>query len=328
MTPANGRAAFFQFCTDGIPPDERAAAVRAMHERCTLPVKPEPMEPLSDEPVRVNITQWALPGLGVMTGTLSGLRQRINPEHSAPTGDDDVFLGFNLAGTSIVARRDDQVVVHNGDAFLAIRGARGFSVVRPKSVRFIGLRFPLRALAALMPDLNPSEVRMIPHGSAALNLLRRYLDLIAQESALVPLELQRAAVAHVYDLAAVTLGTTADSADLAQNRGVRAARLETIKADIIAHLDDGNLNIATVAARHRVTLRYLQKLFETEGTSFSEFVVGQRLAKAHRMLTNPLYSHRAISNVAYDVGFNDLSYFNRAFRRHYGSTPSEVRHGR
>jgi AraC-like DNA-binding protein len=108
----------------------------------------------------------------------------------------------------------------------------------------------------------------------------------------------------------------------------RAARLETIKADIIGHLDDGNLNIAAVSARHRVTLHYLQKLFESEGTSFSEFVVGQGLAKAHRMLTNPLYSHRAISNVAYDVGFNDLSYFNPAFRRRYGLTPSEVRHAR
>src|SRR5215471_7813610 len=178
MMPAKGRAAFFQFCTDGMPPHERPAAVRSMHERCTLPVKPEPMEPLSDEPVHVNITQWALPGLGMMAGALSGLRQRIKPEHSAPTGDDDVFLAFNLAGTSIVARRDDQVVVHKGDAFLAIRGARGFSVVRPKLVRFIGLRFPLKALAPLVPDLDPSEVRMIPHGSDALNLLRRYLDLI------------------------------------------------------------------------------------------------------------------------------------------------------
>ena len=324
--PAKGRAAFFQFCTDGMPPHERPAAVRSMHERCTLPVKPEPMEPLSDEPVHVNITQWALPGLGMMAGALSGLRQRIKPEHSAPTGDDDVFLAFNLAGTSIVARRDDQVVVHKGDAFLAIRGARGFSVVRPKLVRFIGLRFPLKALAPLVPDLDPSEVRMIPHGSDALNLLRRYLDLIARQSALAPLELQRAAVAHVYDLAAVTLGAAADRVDLAQNRGVRVARLETIKADIVAHLDDGNLNIAWVAARHGVTLRYLQKLFESEQTSFTEFVVGQRLAKAHRMLTNPLYSRRAISSVAYDAGFNDLSYFNRAFRRRYGLTPSEIRH--
>src|SRR5262249_53513842 len=162
---------------------ERAAAVREMHERCTLPVKPEPMEPLTDQPVRVNITQWALPGLGIMAGTLFGLRPRVKPENSAPTGADDVFLSFIFARVIVVARRDDEVVVRGGDAFLTTRGARGFSVARPNSVRFIGLRFPVRALSPLVRDLDPAEVRMIPRGSAALKLLRRYLGLIAQESA-------------------------------------------------------------------------------------------------------------------------------------------------
>jgi AraC-like DNA-binding protein len=328
MTPANGGAAFFRFSTDDVSPHERAAAVREMHERCTLAVKPEPIEPLSDQSVRVNIRQWALPGLGVMSGALCALRQHIRPERSAPTGADDVFLGLSVAGTSIVNRRSDQVVVRDGDAFLAIRGARGFTVARPTPVRFIGLRLPLGALSPLVPDLNHSEVRVIPRGTAALKLLRRYLDVIGEENALATLELQRVAVTHVYDLAAVTLGATADGAEIERNCGVRAARLAAIKADITAHVDDGNLSIAAVAARHGVTLRYLQKLFETDGTSFSQFVAGQRLANAYRMLTNVLHSHRAISDIAYDVGFNDLSYFNRAFRRRYGSTPSEVRHGR
>jgi AraC-like DNA-binding protein len=328
MTDTDRGAAFFRFSTDNMLPHERAAAVREMHERCTLPVKPEPMEPLSDQPVRVDITQWALPGLGMMSGALCGLRQQIRPEHSAPTGADDVFLAFNLAGTSVVTLSSDEVVVRDSDAFIAIRGAKGFSVTRPKSVRFIGLRFPLTVLSPLVPDLHHSEIRVLPRGTSALKLLRRYLGLIAQESALTTTELQRAAVAHVYDLAAVALGTRADRAELVRNRGLRAARLGTIKADIIAYLDDGNLSLAMIADRQRVSLRYLQKLFEIDGTSFSEFVLDQRLAKAYRMLTNPLYFHRAISNVAYDVGFNDLSYFNRAFRRRYALTPSEARHGR
>ena len=32
-----------------------------------------------------------------------------------------------------------------------------------------------------------------------------------------------------------------------------------------------------------------------------------------------------ISSVAFDVGFGDLSYFNREFRRHYAATPTEIR---
>ena len=54
-------------------------------------------------------------------------------------------------------------------------------------------------------------------------------------------------------------------------------------------------------------------------------MLGQRLVRAYRILTNPLFADRSITSVAFDAGFGDLSYFNRAFRRCYGATPSEVR---
>jgi AraC-like DNA-binding protein len=98
--------------------------------------------------------------------------------------------------------------------------------------------------------------------------------------------------------------------------------------DIIAHLGDGALSIAAVASRQGVALRSLQKLFEVEGSSYSEFVLSERLTRAHGLLTNPLYAGRSISAIAYDVGFNDLSYFNRKFRQRYGMTPSDVRNHR
>jgi AraC-like DNA-binding protein len=43
------------------------------------------------------------------------------------------------------------------------------------------------------------------------------------------------------------------------------------------------------------------------------------------MLTDVRFVQRSISSVAFGVGFGDLSYFNRAFRRCYGATPSEIR---
>jgi AraC-like DNA-binding protein len=95
--------------------------------------------------------------------------------------------------------------------------------------------------------------------------------------------------------------------------------------DISANLADGDLSVAEVAQRQRVTPRYVHKLFETEGLTFSSFVLGQRLARAHRTLSDPRFADRTIGSVAFDVGFGDLSYFNRTFRRHYGATPGEIR---
>jgi AraC-like DNA-binding protein len=83
--------------------------------------------------------------------------------------------------------------------------------------------------------------------------------------------------------------------------------------------------VAALAAHLNVTPRYVQRLFETDGTTFSEFVLQQRLARAHRLLCEPQAIAAAISTIAYDVGFGDLSHFNRRFRRQYGMTPREVR---
>ncbi len=90
-------------------------------------------------------------------------------------------------------------------------------------------------------------------------------------------------------------------------------------------VEDALTTSSWLAARHGVTPRYVQALFEDDGTTFSHFLVGERLARAHRMLCNPLQATNSISAIAYAAGFSDLSYFNRAFRRRYGATPSDVR---
>ena len=95
---------------------------------------------------------------------------------------------------------------------------------------------------------------------------------------------------------------------------------------ICAHLGDGELSVGEVAQRQRVTPRYVHKLFENEGLTFSSFVLGQRLARAHRMLSDPHLANRTVGSIAFDIGFGDLSYFNRTFRRRYGAAPREIRH--
>jgi AraC-like DNA-binding protein len=83
--------------------------------------------------------------------------------------------------------------------------------------------------------------------------------------------------------------------------------------------------LPAVAARLKLTPRHIQRLFESAGSTFSEFVLRQRLSRAHRLLTDPARTDSTIVTIAFESGFGDLSYFNRTFRRHYGATPSEIR---
>lgn len=66
MMPAQHASVLLRFSTDGLPDEARAQAVRELYERTSLPGKIEPLEPLQDCPVRVDISKQAFPGLGVM----------------------------------------------------------------------------------------------------------------------------------------------------------------------------------------------------------------------------------------------------------------------
>ena len=177
--------------------------------------------------------------------------------------------------------------------------------------RRVLLRIPSRAIAPAVGDLDARILRRIPRETEALRLLRRYLDAM-QDIDLADGDLQRLTVAHVYDLVALTLGATRDAA-------ARAARLRAVKQDIVRNLAYGDVSVAAVAERHRISPRYLRKLFESASVTFSEYVLDQRLALAHRLLSDPRRAGEKIASVAFAAGFGDVSYFYRAFRRRYRS---------
>jgi AraC-like DNA-binding protein len=157
-----------------------------------------------------------------------------------------------------------------------------------------------------------------------MRLLVGYLDSL-RDAAVSP-ELEQSVVAHVHDLLAVSLGATPDGLELARTRGVRAARLHAIKKDVVERLDC-ELSINAVAARHRLTPRYVQMLFEQEGTTFTAFVREQRLVRARAMLVSPRFDHLRIGEIAFELGFGDLSYFIRVFSQRFGMSPGEAREG-
>lgn len=67
--------------------------------------------------------------------------------------------------------------------------------------------------------------------------------------------------------------------------------------------------------------RFSRSFRETFGMPFRQYVVRVRLKEACRLLENPLAS---ITEVAYAVGFNDISYFSRMFKRYLGVSPSAL----
>ena len=220
----------------------------------------------------------------------------------------------------------------DGDALRLSPGMAMFGAARPGTAldfrdhgQILGLRLSPRLLAPLVPNVNDLSWAPIRADSQALRLLLAYARMLDAEETIETPEARHLVAMHVHDLAALALGASGDARQVATARGVRAGRLAAIKNDILANLTDPRLSVAAVAGRQGLTPRYVHMLFEGEGVTFTGYVVAERLARACRMLADHRFAARSISAIALSVGFGDLSYFNRCFRRRYGMTPSDMR---
>jgi AraC-like DNA-binding protein/ligand-binding sensor protein len=83
------------------------------------------------------------------------------------------------------------------------------------------------------------------------------------------------------------------------------------------------LSLSAVAKAAGASVFHFCKVFrKSTGIKFTDYVARVRLEDARTQLLNP---NRRISEVAYDVGFQSLTQFNRMFKRVFGQSPSEFR---
>ena len=197
-------------------------------------------------------------------------------------------------------------------------------VVIGATSRHISLRLPRAVLEARIADLDACNARRIPSNIQGLSLLISYVGAVRLGELTSPAYCDLV-VSHVYDLVALLLGAKGEARHLAQQHGVRAARLAAILREIERCSGDPSLSAVTIALLLGITPRYVHLLLEESGRSFTHHVLERRLEKAATLLRDPLWRQRKIADIASQAGFADLSYFNRSFRRHFGATPSDIR---
>jgi len=89
-----------------------------------------------------------------------------------------------------------------------------------------------------------------------------------------------------------------------------------------AHLRDQDLTPARVANALHISPRYLRMLFEGEKESVTSYILRRRLEECAKQIASPLWSGHTITEIAFACGFNSAAHFTRAFREHYGTTPT------
>jgi AraC-like DNA-binding protein len=142
--------------------------------------------------------------------------------------------------------------------------------------------------------------------------------------------------ALVFDAASMTLHLTRPDPHLVQLLGRRLSRLlpgdaadtsfsATVRRRVALDLASGNVTALRTAEELSTSERTLDRRLAAEGTSFREVLDGVRLEMARKYLRDPRLS---LSEIAFLLGYSEVSAFHRSFKRWTGRTPLEFRGSR
>lgn len=306
-----------RFALADVPESERDVTLRETFGRAVLNMDFKPLVEESD----YNFECQFLPGAAVtrFSSTPYALTSGYDPSRD----NDDFAVVWGSANGDVISQGGKDAVSERGPVLISC--AEATCAKTGQQSMSTTVRFERSLLLSMLPQAESLMMEQaIGPDNEALRLLDGYLSLLRVQQP-TDAELGYAAAVHICDLVALMFGTGRDHQQVASARGLRAARFHSIKHWVMAHLLDPALSVATAAAAQGLSPRYVQILFAEAGSTFSEFVLSKRLQFVHRNLRNTQLGARPISSIAYDAGFSDLSYFNRAFKAAYGETPSDVR---
>lgn len=284
------------------------------------------IEPVKDAPFYAEGELCALPGAAFASVTASPVCVTRTQRHIADDAADMVFV-VTADVPLHITQCGREHVLDAGDAIF-LRGGESSVIRWNERAQFTNISVPVDDLTPMLANRDDVSMTVVSRQNDVLNLLVGYVNLLQARKDPWLDKAGRLAAAHIRDLMATMIGGEPDhDISACEHGGVRAARLRGVKADISAHLCEPDLSIDVIAVRHGISPRYVRKLFQEQQTTFSDFVLSLRLEWSLRLLRSPEQTVCTITAIAQAVGFSDMSYFNRTFRRRFGITPSDFRHG-
>jgi AraC-like DNA-binding protein len=296
-----------RFSTDDLPEKDRFSAWSDgfVHRRME-------MDFIDRSPNGLRFVLDFMPLGGVSAGTVRGTPSSfIRRPEQAKDGNDGLYMIIVRAGNFRVVQQGQSHELAPGDAALFDNRCQNeFHSLDDGETWSISL--PREALRHLVRDIDRPVERQIPAANPALRLLSSYLETLFS-------------LDDVADLVASAIGARPDAEPVIEERSARGARLKAVLEAINKQAGNPDLDPARIADKFGFSVRYLHRLLQDSGKTFSEYLLDRRIDRALRLLRDPRLTDRKISEIALDCGFADLSHFNRSFRRRFGDTPSAVR---
>lgn len=308
--------------TSDVPPERRYEAWRRIvcDTLGPLDMRSDPDVPLSGE---IEAGQLGPVSVGrVLTATPHSV-------HRTPglirRGDAELYRVVLAISGGLRLEQDGREARLRPGEFAIYDFSRPYELAYDSAVQLAVFGFP-RGLLTLSPDC-VSGLAAVPlaadQGTAALTspLLRRVaLDLDTYP----PASASRLCTVMM-DLVTAAVAERAGQAEAQPAESRERTLLLRVHAFIEEHLGELDLSPPAVAAAHHISVRYLYRLFEAQGTSVAAWIRQRRLERCRRDLADPALVTVPVGAVAARWGVPDAAHFSRLFRQAYGLPPAEYR---
>jgi len=305
----------WRFSTEKGTNHERSGVWQAAMDAVRLPMPAREF----DEDFHGDVVGLVSPA-GIEFSRLSATPLTISGQYqNQPAG---MWLALMLQGSSVFSNQGHRVELACGDILYGPTG-RDSTLELGADFRLLYMRIPGTALNPTLVD--PATLRFgILSGEARLTrVMCGMLRALGDE-----LEGFDAADIHPVEVAlsefVVASLATANTVRCFGDRS-RAAHFERICRSLDQQLNNADLTLALVSTQQHVSSRYLQKLFEDAGTSFTSYLRDRRLERCRADLMSPAHRGLSISEICFRWGFNDAAHFSRTFRARFGMTPRACR---
>lgn len=314
----NAVAGKIRIATRDLAERDRIPFVRDFYGRAIMGLD---MAPLAEADFDIDMSVVQLDALGVAYGSISPLTATRTSALMAD-GNSNILMGMCDSDFMMADAYGDTQVIRAGEILLMPLDQK-FAWTFPAAGMTTAIHIDRAALISRVPRFEPKGIHRLHTGVPGSDLLFSYARALHQSES-VTSEAASLASRQLLDLVAFVIAETDNADEIGAAASVREGRFRAAKRDVGRHFHEPSLSIHDVAARQNVTPRYLQRLFDENGTTFTTYLQNMRLDFAQARLLNAKSPVR-ILDVALEAGFTDLSTFNRLFRKRFADTPSSFR---
>lgn len=233
------------------------------------------------------------------------------------------FVNMQVRGEALAKQRGREVVVGPGE-FYIVDSTEPYDLDFHSDTEIFSYRIPKRVLDPLLKNPAASTAIRVSRETAMGKFTVDFLHSVLESAAAIPETGHASVSGMIVDLVALSLGGSAEAAEVAGG-SARHAVLNSVIKYVEDSLHDPALSIDSVCRKFKISPRNLHRVFEASEMTFGEMIRVKRLERSAQELSR--CPGRPVSSVAFACGFNDVSYFNRSFRKRFDCSPTEYRRG-